>query len=312
MSLPNDNWYRSNRLGGLRRFAVAITILNLLGHTVLGFEQSWAQPLVAVATAYCMELLLELIDARVNRRALRFAGGWRSLVDFLLSAHITGLAVSMLLYANEQLWPVAFAAAAAIGSKAIFRVPVGNGTRHFLNPSNFGISATLLLFPWVGIAPPYQFTENLRGPGDWVLPALIVLSGTFLNARFTQRLPLIAGWAGGFVAQALIRGWLFGTPLVAGLVPMTGVAFVLYSFYMVTDPATTPGEPRAQVIFGLAVAATYGALLVSHVVFGLFFGLTLVCALRGAALYAHALATAREKVEVAVPQAPVVAGRQES
>ena len=29
------------RLAALRRFAIAITILNVLGHTVLGFEQAW-------------------------------------------------------------------------------------------------------------------------------------------------------------------------------------------------------------------------------------------------------------------------------
>src|SRR6266542_1155882 len=154
-----DTWYQSNRLGGLRRFAVAITVLNILGHTLFGFEQSWAQPLVALATAYSIEILLELIDGRLNRRRPQFLGGFGSLIDFLLSAHITALAVSMLLYANERLMPIAFATAAALGSKLILRMPVGNSRRHFLNPSNFGITVTLLLFPWIGIAPPYQFLE---------------------------------------------------------------------------------------------------------------------------------------------------------
>src|SRR5262245_30717363 len=90
-----------NRLGGLRRFAIAITVLNVLGHTLFGFEQSWAQPLVALLTAYSMEILLEVIDASLNRRQPKFRGGVDTLVDFLLSAHITALAVSMLLYANE-------------------------------------------------------------------------------------------------------------------------------------------------------------------------------------------------------------------
>src|SRR5262245_52752923 len=111
----NDPWARPNRLGGLRRFAVAITILNVLGHTVFGFEQSWAQPLVALATAYALELLLEAIDAWLHGRRPGFVGGPRTVTDFLLSAHITGLAVAMLLYASDELWPVAFAAAAAIG-----------------------------------------------------------------------------------------------------------------------------------------------------------------------------------------------------
>jgi hypothetical protein len=55
----NNGWYKTNRLAGLRRFAIAITLLNLLGHTVLGFEQSWAQPLVAVGAAYPSSVTLD-------------------------------------------------------------------------------------------------------------------------------------------------------------------------------------------------------------------------------------------------------------
>jgi len=51
MRVAQDNWYQNKRIGGLRRFAIAITILNILGHTVLGFEQAWAHPIVALATA---------------------------------------------------------------------------------------------------------------------------------------------------------------------------------------------------------------------------------------------------------------------
>ncbi|MBV8607365.1 MAG: hypothetical protein JO034_07880 [Singulisphaera sp.] len=275
---------RANRLPALRRFAAAITILNVLGHTVFGFEQSWAQPLVALATTYGIELLIEVMSAWAARRPLGFAGSFGRLVDFLLPAHITGLAVAMLLYANERLAPIAFAASVAIGSKVLVRVPVGDGARHCLNPSNTGIAATLLLFPWVGIAPPYMFTENLTGVGDWFLPLVIVLSGTFLNTRFTGKVPLILGWLGGFVIQAVLRSSWFGTPLVAALLPMTGMAFLLFTFYMVTDPGTTPSAPKAQFAFGAAVAAAYAVLMLAHVVFGLFFALLAACILRGLGL----------------------------
>ena len=171
-------------------------------------------------------------------------------MDFLLPAHITSLAVSMLLYANDRLWPIAFAAALGVASKTLIRVPVGRGVRHCLNPSNTGIAFTLLLFPWIGIAPPYQFTENLSGVGDWLLPTIIVVSGTFLNTRFTGRIPLILGWLGGFVIQAALRSQLQGTPFVAALLPVTGMAFLLFTFYMVTDPATTPSAPLRQFAFG--------------------------------------------------------------
>ena len=63
------SWGAKDRLGGLRRFAVAITALNVLGHTWFGFEQSLAQPLVSLAAAYGMELLLEWLGARIDGRA---------------------------------------------------------------------------------------------------------------------------------------------------------------------------------------------------------------------------------------------------
>jgi len=303
-------WSGGKRLGGLRRFAVAITVLNVLGHTVLGFEQSWAQPLVALLAAYGTELLIETVDAHAKSRPLRFAAARWAFVDFLLSAHISGLAVSMLLYANERLAVVAFAAATAIASKAVLRAPVGTGgSIHFLNPSNFGISASLLLFPWVGIAPPYQFTENLHGVGDWILPGIIVVSGTFLNTRFTGRLPLIGAWLVTFALQAAVRSVVFGSPMAAALLPMTGATFILYTFYMITDPATTPSSTSGQLLFGSAVAVTYGALMILHVVFGLFFALSIVTILRGLVLFAQAAVRAREEAGVEASQVGAWAGR---
>lgn len=298
-SNPIKKWDKGDRIGGLRRFAFAITFLNVLGHFVLGFEAAFAYPLVALATAYALELVLEWIDAKQSKRTPGYAGDAVDFVDFLLPAHISAMAVSMLLYPGGRLMPIVLASAAVIVSKNLFRAPAGKGTRHFLNPSNAGITLVLLLFPSVGIAQPYQFTENLGSIGDWVLPGIIICSGTLLNWRFTHKLPLIGAWVGGFFLQALIRSIYFGTPLEAALAPMTGVAFLLYTFYMVSDPATTPFNKRNQVGFGLAVAAVYGMLMVANVVFGLFFALTIVCALRGCLLYAAAWS--RDRVAVSVP-----------
>lgn len=274
-------WATGRRIGGLRRFAIAITLLNVAGYGALGFEPSYAQPLFAVAVAYALEVLLEWSGARCDGRRPRFAGGPRALADFLLSAHITGLAVAMLLYSNERLAPIAFAVAVALVSKTLVRVPSpAGGSVHALNPSNTGIVVTLLLFPWVGITQPYMFTEELTTVGDIALPIVFVCAGIFLNARYTGRLPLIAAWMLGFVLQAGVRHALFDTRLIASFGPMTGVAFLLFTFYMLTDPATTPSTWRAQAVFGAAVATAYGILMSLHVVFGLFFALAIVCALR--------------------------------
>jgi enediyne biosynthesis protein E5 len=300
---------QANRLGGLRRFAIAISVFNILGHTIFGFEQPWIAPFVAVLTAYACETWFELLDCRLHHRKPRFAGGWVNKIDFLLSAHITGLACAMLLYSGSRLMPIAFASAVAITSKTLLRVTVQNSRRHFLNPSNFGITVTLLLFPWVGIAPPYHFTENIHGLGSWIVPAIIVVSGSFLNARFTKRACVAIGWVGGFLVQALIRNLVFGVPLTATLIPMTGVAFVLFTFYMVTDPATTPCTSRGQLLFGALVSATYGALVAAHVVFGFFFALTLVSLTRGITLWAQQYVTATSRRGVAA-QATVALARE--
>lgn len=303
----NGKTSSTDRLGGLRRFAIAITVFNILGHAVFGFEQAWITPFVAVLTAYVCEMWFELVDCYIQRRKPRFSGGWRDMVDFLLSAHITGLACAMLLYSNARLMPIVFATAAAMISKAILRVAVENGSRHFLNPSNFGITLTLLLFPWVGIAPPYHFSENIHGLGSWILPAVIVLSGSFLNMRFTKRICVALGWIGAFFLQALLRNLIFGTSLTGALMPMTGVAFVLFTFYMVTDPATTPCQSRGQLLFGTLVGLTYGALVTLHVVFGFFFALTLVSSARGITLYALRRLQARAERGVATQAALVLA-----
>ena len=153
------------RISALRRFALSITVLTIVGLTVLGFEQAYVTPVVAVLAACLVELTLETIEARAQKRPVRYHGSTKQLADFLLPAYIAGLACAMLLYANSRLWPIVFAVTFAVGSKYVFRVKVKGRARHFLNPSNIGIVATLVLFPWIGIAPPYQFTEWVSGAG---------------------------------------------------------------------------------------------------------------------------------------------------
>src|SRR5882724_9032412 len=105
--MPADD----KNLKALRRFAVAITALNILGHTVLGFEQSHLQSVVAVLAAYLTEMTLEGVSAWSDRRRPRFlTGRWQNRIDFFLPPHISGLAVGMLTYANDRLWVVVFGA----------------------------------------------------------------------------------------------------------------------------------------------------------------------------------------------------------
>ncbi|HSE24527.1 MAG TPA: hypothetical protein VLB68_22865 [Pyrinomonadaceae bacterium] len=279
MSKPNM------RLAALRRFAITISVLNLLGHTVLGFENSWAQLVVTLLTAYLTEILLEVVDAVANRKTPRFAGGVTRFIDFLLPAHISGMAVSMLLYCGDRLLPFVFAAAVAIASKALLTVKVNNAERHFLNPSNTGIALTVLLFPTIAPIMPWQFTESLSSNWSSAFPVVVVALGIYMNSRYSRRMPLVLGWVVAFAIQGVIRCLMNGLPLIVGLVPITGVSFVLFTFYMITDPGATPSDRREQVIFGASTAVVYGFLVLAHIGFAFFYALFIVSFCRGLLLY---------------------------
>jgi enediyne biosynthesis protein E5 len=282
----------------LRNFAMSITAFNIFGYTLLGWEQPWLWPFLAVATAYVTEIVFELLSAWSERREPAFLGrGPRGAMEFLLPAHITGLACNMLLYANNQWWPVMFAVVIAVSQKHVLRAPIAGRMRHFMNPSNLGISVTLLVLgSWVSIAPPYQFTEWANTYFKLMIPMIILTAGTVLNAMLTKKTALIVGWMGSFAIQAFVRHWLFGVQLNTALGVMAGVAFVLFSNYMITDPATTPSKGLAKFMFGSSVGVVYGVLMAFNVVYTLFFALAIVCALRGLGWWgARFLAKLRER-----------------
>ncbi|MGW7409895.1 enediyne biosynthesis protein [Streptomyces sp. NPDC054833] len=289
----------------LRRFAISISVLNIFGYTVLGFEQPWTWPLIALATAYSLEIVLEIIGARAEGRTARFRGnGRRGVMEFLYPAHITGLAVNMLSYVNDIVWVMMFGVIVAVGTKWVLRAPVKGRLRHFMNPSNFGIAVILVLFPWASIAPPYQFTEYLDGGFDWLVPAIIISLGTMLNAKLTERMWLILAWLGGFALQAIVRGLLYDTSIPAALAMMTGVAFVLFTNYMITDPGTTPSSKWGQIAFGGGVATLYGVVTALGIAYGLFFATALACAIRGTFLWTADI-VAKKRTEEALALAAV-------
>jgi enediyne biosynthesis protein E5 len=294
----------------LRNFAISITVFNIVGYTLLGFEQPWLWPFLAVAAGYATEIVFELISSWAYQRRPRFLGnGPRGAYEFLLPAHITALAVNMLLYANNQFWPVLFGVVLAVSQKHVLQAPIAGKMRHFMNPSNLGICAVLLLFgSWVSISPPYMFSEWASSLFRLMIPMVILVSGTVINAMLTRRVALIVGWAGGFAIQALVRHWLWGVQLNTALGVMTGIAFVLFTNYMITDPGTTPTRPRAQFIFGSSVALVYAILMQLNIVYTLFFATSIVCACRGLGWWAAHLRTRRRQRHTD-PGAALIAAR---
>ena len=292
----------------LRNFAISISVLNIFGYAWLGFEQPWLWPILAVLVGYTTEIVFETISAWVYRRQPKYRGnGVRGLYEALLPSHITALAVNMLLYANSQFWPVAFGVVVGVAAKHVLQAPINGRMRHYMNPSNFGITAVLLCFShWCSIAPPYQFSENANTFFRVMIPLIIAVSGTVINAMLTRRVALIVGWMGGFFLQAIIRHWIWDVALFSAIGAMTGIAFVLFTNYMITDPGTTPSKPRNQFMFGSSVALVYAVMMQFNIVYTLFFATTVVCGLRGLGWWgAHFIGKAKQRRAAAAVDRPV-------
>jgi Na+-translocating ferredoxin:NAD+ oxidoreductase RnfD subunit len=261
--------------------ATLATVFTILGHTVFGFEQPVAQVFVALVTGYACALFFEWVDARANGVVPGYSGGGvRKAADFMLSAHMTSITLSFLLYFNQRLWIMALTVALAIGSKYVLRVRHNGRLQHFMNPSNFAIAVVLITYQWTGVLP-WSFTINLHGALDWLVPLAIVGLGMRLNLLFTGRIPSVTSWLVTFVALGAGRAWLQHSAVVAELVVLTGIPMVLFTFYMITDPQTSPSRPRSQIFFGAAIAFAYSVLLMLHVQYTMFYSVTAVCTIRG-------------------------------
>jgi hypothetical protein len=118
---------------------------------------------------------------------------------------------------------------------------------------------------------------------------------------------LITGWAGSFAIQALVRHWIWDAPLFSALGVMTGVAFVLFTNYMITDPGTSPSKGRPQFVFGMSLGLIYGVLMIFNVVYTLFFATAIVCGLRGLGWWGVHARTLRRERRAAEPKSDPVA-----
>jgi Na+-transporting NADH:ubiquinone oxidoreductase subunit NqrB len=134
---------------------ILITLILVVGQAKFGLLESFSRTALAIATSMALDLLL----ARLMFRK------W----PHLASAYITGISVGILLR-SPVFWPYALCSALAITSKYAIR---WHG-RHLFNPSNFSISAMLLLIP------EYVATLSIQWGNDiwpmlivWVLGALI-------------------------------------------------------------------------------------------------------------------------------------------
>ena len=268
---------RTNKAGlrghALKRFGAALTLFNLVGRELLGFEESWFSALICILTGILTEIILETIDSKLNKRQNQLLIDPSETFYFLLPAYISCLSLSMLIYAGDLLLPFVFGSVITISSKYIFRTKIAGRNRHFFNPSAFGICVSITILSNTSAAPPYQYLENIGFRGEIILLCFMLFAGSFMNIMFTRRITVVLSWIFGFLCQAVLRSIFLGVDFYSTLLPITGIAFFLFSFYMIPDPGTSPSSSKYQALFGFSTAMVYGILQALDIVYGIFYAL---------------------------------------
>jgi Na+-transporting NADH:ubiquinone oxidoreductase subunit NqrB len=182
------------------------------------------------------------------------------------SALISGLSLCLLLRTND-LGLAMLAAVVAGASKFLLRVR----GKHVFNPTNFALVAMMLVTGRVWASP-----------GQWgsaAVFAFLLASAGGLVVNRAARADVTWTFLACYAALWLGRSLWLGDPLVIPLHRLENGALVLFAFFMISDPRTTPDSRAGRILFAVLVAA--GAYVVQFKLFrtnGLLWSLA-VCAL---------------------------------
>ena len=212
-----------------RHYQIAV-LSGLLAWGVLGldFEIELANAAAILATAQLVQWALTRLF-RLPRFDPR-------------SALISSLSLCLLLR-THSLALAALAAAITISSKFLIR----SGGKHVFNPANFGLVAMMLLADGAWVSP-----------GQWGSAAflgflLACLGGLVVHraARSDVTWAFVAAYGGLLLGRA---AWL-GDPLSIPLHQLENGAFLIFAFFMISDPKTTPDTRAGRILHASAVAA---------------------------------------------------------
>lgn len=207
----------------------SLTFFVTLSQLYLGFTQNRIQIAIAIICCVGLDFLFTFIECKI--------------IALPLSGIVSGLGLCLLLDSGTRVLPFFLAAILCIGSKYVIRY----GGRHFYNPSAFAL--TIIIWLNLGtLTPGYQWGGGTTAL--WIVMSL----GIMLLTR-VRRLYLLGSFLLLYLVSAMIRIALGFEPASLAFGLMTGAPFQLFTFFMLTDPRTTPKSPRLQISFAAAVIA---------------------------------------------------------
>lgn len=229
---------------------ILITSILISAHFTFGILEAYERTALAIISSIGAEMVLGRITY----------GKWMHPA----SAYITGISVGILVR-SPFLWPYVFASVISILTKYVLRLD----NRHIWNPSNFGVSAVLLLAPQTVSLLSIQWGNNI-----WPM-AVIWLLGFVIVWR-VGKLHVSLAYVISFLVFALVRSAITGNPWQAVVAPITGPMYQLFIFFMVTDPKVAVRSKTGQVATVVGVAFVEMVLRLNEVIYAPFYALFLV------------------------------------
>ena len=208
------------------------TLASLLvyGMGWLEFDITPARSALLLGTA----LATQFIGDRLTHSPVAFRSSARS-------ALISGLSLCLLLRTNHA-WLAVLAAVVTIAGKFVIRI---NG-KHVFNPTNGGIVLMLLLTGQVWVSP-----------GQWGAAAffafLMACAGSLVVTR-ASRSDVTYAFMAFYSALVFGRSLYLGEPFAIPLHRLESGALLLFTFFMISDPKTTPDSRAGRVLFAALVA----------------------------------------------------------
>ena len=229
---------------------ILITGILLSAHLSFGILEGWERTALSIVVAIGTELVLGRLTY----------GKW----PHPASAYISGISAGILIR-SPFLWPYFFCSFISILSKYVLRIR----GRHIWNPTNFGVSAMVLLAPATVTVLSIQW-------GNVVAPmAIIWLLGAVIVWR-VGRAHISATYVASFLLFSVVRSAITGTPWLASVAPITGPMYQLFIFFMVTDPKTTVRSTRGQCLVVFLVAFVEMLMRLAEIVYAPFYALFVV------------------------------------
>ncbi len=159
-----------------------------------------------------------------------------------LSPLITSLSLTLLLR-TDLVALAALAAVIAIGSKFAIRVR----GKHIFNPANVAI-VTLML------ATDHAWISS----GQWgnaAIGAFALACLGFLVLTRAKRAETTLAFLGAYALLLLSRAAWLGDPLAIPLHQLQNGALLIFAFFMISDPKTTPDHRIGRIAYGAIVAS---------------------------------------------------------